>query len=191
MAGPRLAAENKPWSHSSRRRHQLRASGQELAVLKSPDYKAASDAAWQAGDALQVSAQGADVEAFTGTLLAPQELTGLGPPLQQTPVVIAHDAPLLLSWQPEGKPGEEMYVAIDVLLNGGSRSVQCRVPDADGSVTVDPSLLAPLVPGTDAIIHLVRSLSTSASSANAVNRARRFELAESAGSLRMTAAASS
>jgi len=141
--------------------------GQPLAILQSPDYTSVADASWQAGDALGVSALGADVAAFSGTLLTPLEVTGLGPPLQQTPVVIVHDAPLRVSWQPEARDGETMLVLIEVLQTGGSRDVRCTVADGDGQVTVDPRLLAPLVPAENATVHLVRSISSSTSSSNA------------------------
>jgi hypothetical protein len=85
---------------------------------------------WRPGDALSVSATGAEIGAFT--VSAP----GLAPPSVQvpSPIVRAHD--VTITWQPDTN-AETFTFSVS---NGVGATVACLVPDAAGTVTIDASL---------------------------------------------------
>ena len=97
-------------------------------------------APWRVGDQLTVRAAGADFDAFS--VSAPV----LAPPVTNVMEPIARTHDLQVAWQhdPHGET-----VSIVILAGGVGAEVACVVPEAQGSVTVDASLLAELTsPGT-------------------------------------------
>jgi hypothetical protein len=86
---------------------------------------------WQPGDSLSVSATGDQIGAFTVSAPA------LSPPTMQFPSSITPTDGLKVTWQPD--PNADT-MTVQVLY--ASEVIVCTVRDADGAVTVDPSLLS-------------------------------------------------
>jgi hypothetical protein len=100
--------------------------------------------AWNPGDVLTVSAAGADggpgvqLSAFTAS--APT----LVPPSAQFPSSIPRTENLEVTWQPDPNASTMNIGLSDNLVTG---SVYCAVPDAQGKVSMDGSLITPFPSG--------------------------------------------
>ncbi len=102
-------------------------------------------AVWQAGDTLQVSAAGDQIGAFTVSAPA------LIPPVAQVPP-ITHGQGVEVSWQPDPN-ADTMLIQV---LGGNGQVVACVVPDATGTVAMDPSLYATFSTGARCQVAAVR-----------------------------------
>jgi hypothetical protein len=111
---------------------------------------------WSGGDVLQVSASGATVQAFSGSVVMPAPLQGLS----VSPTVVPTIS-LSKDWSVTWTPGPGSTSKVMVLLFGGGGEVKCVVDEGAGSVTVPATLLGRLQPsgGSDVWVESV-SLAT-------------------------------
>lgn len=94
-----------------------------------PDYPAGT---WSAGDQLTVSATGgAQIGAFAVTGPA------LVPPFSSLPTSINQGSDLTVSWTPQ-PDSQTMMISLDT---DSGAMIACSVPEAQGKVTIDASLL--------------------------------------------------
>jgi hypothetical protein len=103
---------------------------------------------WQPGDVLTVSATGDQVGPFTVSA------TTLVPPTGQFPPAIQRTQDFQITWQPD--PNAEimnLWISDGQPAGGG---VNCTLPDANGSVTVDASLFAAFQSGAASAVSLGR-----------------------------------
>jgi hypothetical protein len=144
-----------------------------------PEYTQ-SHAAFTPGDAFSISAPGdpSAIHAFAGTLQTPVPIAGLSPafgPSAQN-LVISVNEDLVVSWTPEGRPGETVDVVLSELGPTSIVECACFAPDSAGTLTLPASLLVQhftetttgvsanagasrtidtLVGADDAVVHLV------------------------------------
>jgi hypothetical protein len=128
---------------------------------ESSPYMAMPSSAWTAGSLLDVSATGGmaasnlsdGIPAFAGTLqtvVAPATLSPaiFGPSTQ--PPTVPLDQPLVVTWTPEGLPGETVLVYVSQ-VNEGFAECMCVAPDAAGTLTIAAnSLMATFQPSANA-----------------------------------------
>jgi hypothetical protein len=108
------------------------------------------------------------VHAFSGTLVAPQRLTGTSPPMSNTtPAIITRSAGFTQSWTPVA--GTKMLLALTADNSTFTKIdgfVSC-IGDDTGSLTIPASLLTN-IPVTDSgFLELVRMAETDASNDDA------------------------
>jgi hypothetical protein len=114
-------------------------------------YMGMSSPSWSPGSVLDVSATGGmaasnlsnGISAFTGTLqtvVPPAVLSPaiFGPSAQ--PTALPLDQPLVVTWTPEGLPGETVLVYVSQ-INEGFAECMCVAPDAAGTLTIAASSL--------------------------------------------------
>jgi len=92
---------------------------------------------WQPGDALRVSATGAQIGPFTVT--AP----GLVPPIVHASAPFTTGEDVAISWQPDANATTLVFSLLD---GGTGATVACSASDAAGALTVDGGLLAKAFP---------------------------------------------
>jgi hypothetical protein len=102
------------------------------------DYPAEPSQPWNAGDTLQVVAQGNEVEAFSGTLRAGLALGGVTPPIGSSPIVASHTQPFEISWTPERQGDATVLLGIP----NADGICYCDAPDSAGKLVVDSKLLS-------------------------------------------------
>jgi hypothetical protein len=141
--------------------------GSTLGTLLAPAYAEVTGATWSPGDVLGVSAAGADVAPFSGTLRAPGTFAPLDPPLGSGGLTLPRTTPFRVSWNPESFPTEQVQLVIEQIQNGDATVIECLTSDADAEVQVDPILLAMLTAGA-ASVHLIRTITTYADAPNAM-----------------------
>ncbi len=109
------------------------------------DYPAQSSTmlSWQAGDAVSVSASGADVPPFDESVAFP-DTTTVSTPTATTPVSRAADLPV--AWTPFARGTVHL-----VITDQTAAAVVCSFPGGDGSGSVPAKVLAPLAAGMGAI----------------------------------------
>jgi hypothetical protein len=124
---------------------------------------------WNPGDVLRVSAPGATVDAFAGSLQTGALLSGVTPALDAAaPLVIDRSQDLTISWPPEGRPGETVLLTLRQIAPTAVRACFCTGPD-DGKLTVGASALGPFTTDQlEAGIQLERLITTTVTSDNAV-----------------------
>jgi hypothetical protein len=138
-------------------------------VSPQSSYSAIVDAMWDAGDSLDVSATGGEVDPFSGTLETPTLPSGVSPAFGPDSFVITRSSNLRVSWTPDARDGETIQFGISVgSTTNGVAGVACAVPDSDGFVVVDASLLGPLAVGPNASVYLTRVLTSVVSAPNAI-----------------------
>jgi len=103
------------------------------------------------GDALVATAPGDTIPSFRTTgLEGVDELLVTAPTLPETgPLTISSTMAAEITWTPPETPTEDQAVQValtSVVGDGGSVSITCEVPVADGTFTVTPEILA-LMPG--------------------------------------------
>jgi hypothetical protein len=104
------------------------------------DYAAVTSQPWDAGDTLQVLAEGNEVAPFSGLLHVGAAIAGLTPPLGSTPVIVDHTRAFEISWTPEGNGDATVLLGIPT----GSGICYCDAPDAAGRLVVAAELLSPV-----------------------------------------------
>ncbi|HYQ27597.1 MAG TPA: hypothetical protein VER04_10260 [Polyangiaceae bacterium] len=102
------------------------------------DYAAAPSQAWKAGDVLEVTALGNEVEPFSGMLRAGPALSGVTPAIGSAPLVVDHTQPFEISWTPEGDANAIMLLGIP----NADGVCYCDAPNSAGSLVVDSALLS-------------------------------------------------
>jgi hypothetical protein len=106
-------------------------------------YADVNSGAWNPGDALQVRATGGQVAPFSGTLQTGALLAGVSPAIGSTPLVIDRADDLEVSWNPEGRSHEDVFLILQQFTRDGANTCTCLVPDSAASVTVSATLLGP------------------------------------------------
>jgi hypothetical protein len=110
---------------------------------------------WNPGDVLNVSASGSAVPAFSGSITAPQYVSGLNPAISlEAATTASASTPFVLSWTPSSDNGTMQF-----LLTGATTpvvSVACYADDSAGSISVSVSFLQMV--GTGAIISLEKTV---------------------------------
>jgi hypothetical protein len=134
----------------------------------SPGYVLSSETTstltWAPGDSLNVSAAGATVDAFEGTVTAPGLISGVNPSLSST-ITIPLASDWSISWTPDTLSGDLMIVnLLDRTLNN---AITCSVQDSVGTVTFPATLLANFNTADTGRVALSRSASTAPSVGNA------------------------
>lgn len=118
---------------------------------------------WNAGDTLSVTAPGATIHAFTGSVPAVSVFAGVMPNPSSGPT-ISRSTELVVSWTTDTKTtGSNVQLAV---ADAVGNAVACQVPDAAGTVTVPIALLAMTASGA-AVLSLQRTLATTAADSNA------------------------
>jgi len=107
--------------------------------------------AWAGGERLTVKAAGADVPAFTGTLVAPSPSVTLEAPVFAPPqkVEVDRKAPLALVWSSAGPGGGILTASASASASVGGRtaSIVCRFDASKGSAAFPTKLLEKLPAG--------------------------------------------
>jgi hypothetical protein len=117
---------------------------------------------WNGGDTLSVSAPGATIDSFSGTVKAPNAIAGLSS-LTAIPV-----AGWTVTWTPDTLSGETMEVAVvDNTNSVDYGEASCSVPDSAGTVTLSSALLSHFKSGDTASVQVNRSAGSAVSSGNA------------------------
>jgi hypothetical protein len=120
---------------------------------------------WTAGDTLAVSAAGATVQAFSGSLTTVDDFAGVVPALSSTAAPIPITADLAVSWT----AGNGTNVTISLAAfkgKAGDGLITCSVSDT-GSTTVPLALLSKLTTGDTGLMSLVRTSLTKVTGPNA------------------------
>jgi hypothetical protein len=122
---------------------------------------------WASGDSLTVTAAGATVDAFNGTVKAPGLISGVNPALSST-MTIPLTSSWSVSWTPDTQSGESMIVnLLDDTLHS---AITCTAQDSAGTVSFPASLLSHFTSTDSARVALSRSAATAPSDGNtAVN----------------------
>jgi len=101
---------------------------------------------WTPGDAFAVSAPGdpAQVHAFAGMLQTGVPLADLSPPIGPSAqnIVIPLNQPLVVSWKPEGQPGESVAVSLEQSTSSSVERCTCVAPDSAGTLTIPADILS-------------------------------------------------
>jgi hypothetical protein len=119
---------------------------------------------WNAGDTISVSASGATVDAFNGSVQIPGAMVGLTPVFSRTsPLAVALSSNLVISWTPDSAAGERVNIDLDDGTNG---YIYCSTTDVSGSVSVSSSLLSHFSSGDTADIGIARIASATPADAN-------------------------
>jgi hypothetical protein len=140
-----------------------------LATLNFSDagsyYASSSSLAWSAGDTLSISATGATVDAFSGSVKVPSAVSGLSPALSSSsPPAVSASADLHISWTPDTTAGESFDIA---LIDGAKGVIHCYTNDAAASLTVSSSLLSHFSPGDSVTFGVARAGAAAPTCANA------------------------
>jgi hypothetical protein len=98
---------------------------------------------WAPGDTLSVSAVGASVAAFSGSVIAPSKLAGLTPPIT---AAVTRSRGWTISWTPDSRSGEVVWLGVSA--GGSIGEIECSVPDSVGTLTVASSLLTRFAAGS-------------------------------------------
>jgi hypothetical protein len=104
------------------------------------DYAPVPSQAWNAGDTLNVLAEGNEVEAFSGMLRAGPALRGVTPAIGSAPIVVDHTQPFEISWTPEGNDDATVLLGIP----NADGLCFCDAPNSAGALVVDSELLSPV-----------------------------------------------
>ncbi len=127
--------------------------GGKQAVTLTPDgkgaYAAFSDQAtlWSGGETIDVSAAGADVPAFEGTLVAPAQVTVTAPAFDSAlPLAIDRGHDLALAWS--GGSGTVGVTLVGPSSDATTASLSCSFDATDRTGTVPAVLLQALPAGT-------------------------------------------
>jgi hypothetical protein len=123
------------------------------------DYAPVTSQPWNAGDILEVVAQGNEVAPFSGMLRAGPALGGVTPPIGSSPVLVDHTQPFEISWTPEGDGDAIVLLGIP----SAAGVCYCDAPDSAGTLVVDADLLSPVSGG----ISLARLTVSTVTSSNA------------------------
>jgi hypothetical protein len=111
---------------------------------------------WTAGDTLSVSAAGATVDAFTGSLVTVVDLAGVTPALSlKTATTVPLASPLVVSWT-AGTATTVRVTLIAAKGTAGDGIISCSVDDSAGTVTVPTALLSKLATGDTGVLSLTR-----------------------------------
>ena len=141
-----------------------------LATLTFTDagsYSVASSGqlAWTSGDTLSVSAAGATVDEFSGSITVPNAVSGLSPALSSSsPPGVPVSMDLHVSWTPDTTAGESFDIA---LIDGAKGVIHCYTTDAAASLTVSSSLLSHFSSGDSVTLGVARSGAATPTCANA------------------------
>ncbi len=121
---------------------------------------------WDAGDTLAVAAAGDVVSAFTANINTGADFAGVTPALSYTtPIVIPRNADFTVTWTPgSGDTVELQLSATNGTADDGS--IDCTVPDSDGTITVPSALLGNFTANDKGSALLVRSWANTATGAN-------------------------
>jgi hypothetical protein len=132
-------------------------SSQQVATLK-----------WQGGDTLSFTAAGGTVNAFSGTVVAPELMQNITPILStMTPTMVSASSDFTVGWT----AGTTSGVACSVFV-GASKgmtpdgSISCNGMDSAGSITVPAALLAKMASGDDLTIVVTRLASSTVTAGN-------------------------
>jgi hypothetical protein len=124
---------------------------------------------WNAGDALQVSASGGTVQAFSGSVAMPAELAGLSVKPNTSPTVnLSTD--FAVTWTP-GQGASKVTLR---LYAGNATEVKCVVDDTSGAVTVPAALLGRLSPNGPGGLFVDSASVATAKSPNATSELAAF-----------------
>ncbi len=116
---------------------------------------------WNPGDMLSISASGATVQAFTGSLTSVDDLAGVMPALSTTAHPVPLGSDLAISWTVGNGTN------VTTLLAVKSGTITCQVSDSAGTVSVPSALLGKLTTGQEGVLTLSRSTSTKVTGPNA------------------------
>jgi len=119
---------------------------------------------WNAGDTISVSASGATVDAFNGSVQVPGAMAGLTPVFSTTsPPSVSLLSNLEISWTPDSAAGEWVSINLD---DGNNGYIYCSTPDVSGNVGVSSSSLSHYASGDTADIGIARLASATPADAN-------------------------
>jgi hypothetical protein len=123
---------------------------------------------WQGSDTLGVSAPGATVGAFHGTLRAPPAIAGVTPYIRATPrLTPPRTQDFVISWTPDTVTGESMVFAT-AFNTGNPAIITCTVDDSAGTLTVPAAILGMLPSGPQTLqVSLTRLVQTTVTASNA------------------------
>jgi hypothetical protein len=117
---------------------------------------------WGPSDQLQVQAQGATVQAFSGAVAAPPPLTGLMPAKgSTTPASLSADFPVRWGAGPAGS------VIIANILSSGHGYIQCSADDAAGTATFPAAMLGNFTTTDTGTLVVARAAARTTNAANA------------------------
>jgi len=116
---------------------------------------------WNPGDMLSISAAGATVQAFTGSLTTVDDFAGVMPALSTTATNVPLSANLAISWTAGNGTN------VTTLLAVKSGTITCQVSDSAGAVSVPSALLGKLTTGQEGVLTLSRSTSSTVTGPNA------------------------
>lgn len=117
---------------------------------------------WTPGDMLSISASGATVDAFTGSLTTVDEFSGVTPTLSLTAAAtVPLSSDLAISWTAANGTN---VTAVLVVKSG---TITCQVADSAGTVSMPSALLGKLTTAQEGLLTLSRSKSTTVTGTNA------------------------
>lgn len=128
---------------------------------------------WNGGDSLSVKASGDTVGAFTATAPAPADFAGLSAnqadagqvPLSSGAISVSVSQGLIVLWT-AGSAQSLLVTLTPSAAQANEGSITCSPNDADGTVSIDQSLLANYQPGDTGTIEVDRINAGSGSPAN-------------------------
>jgi hypothetical protein len=120
-------------------------------------------AGWMPGDTLQVTAAGATVPAFSGSVVAPAALENVTPSVYAPTISLSAD--WTVTWTPSPTTPSMIVFALTAAETAASTDyVKCVLDDAAGTLTVPAALLGHLKPVSFTSITLARTTRTTVGS---------------------------
>ena len=119
---------------------------EELVLLPAPDHRYPSTGAWESGESVAVSVEGAAVPGFESQTVIPERLRVLKPAFEQSfDFTVDRARPLDVSWTGGGDATVEVVI-LQAAVTGISETVNvvCAFPAADAQGSVAPAVLAEL-----------------------------------------------
>jgi hypothetical protein len=123
-----------------------------------PAWQDATSALFSAGETLSIEASGADVPAFSGTVVAPQVPTIRAPvlPPDGAPLAVARSADLALTW--DAAAGVSIELTLSGAASDGQRAVAlCSFDGSSGAASVPASALGAVQAGAGSLSIAARS----------------------------------
>jgi len=146
---------------------QVNAGGAAQGVSLYPQYGYALQSAslWAPGQVLQVSATGAAVQAFAGSLQTVMPLEGVAPLVAGGPATMIDRAQdFSVQWTPSSVAGDQVMLWFETT---SSWIIACTADDAAGTLRVPSDLLQNVAAGDTAIVNFDRFSTTVVSVSNA------------------------
>jgi hypothetical protein len=119
---------------------------------------------WNAGDLLQVTVSGGEIDAFSASLQTPGML--MATPGAEQGIAIDRSQDFVTTWSPDAHPGETvtLYMTVGV---GAVQSINCQASDAAGHLIVPAALLAHAPAEANVITNVYRVANAMAVASNA------------------------